>query len=226
MRTTKFKIINDHTGEWEVEFYDNKRKCRTFEIDLTKSKIAKRYSGFSLINKDLNLLLKLAITLKINVDDFEKNNNDFSGRKFGVIGKGYEEIQDTLFSLFASISIIYGRLFTENKSRGSSLNRKDYVKPQHSEIHDELLKIRHNYIAHSSDKMYEDSKVFVVINPVDESQFRIVYHFSGVNFPAGKLITEMIEHFKSLSGDIKNKLDELNMKLIEEYKNKKLIIKP
>jgi len=225
MRTAKFKIVNDNTGEWEVEFYENEQKCKSLEVDLTKSKVAKSYSGFAIINEDLKLLLRWAKQLKNNVDDFEKKHKDFSGKNFGIIEKGNEEIQDNYFSLFTAISVIYGRLFTENKSRGVTLNRKDHVKSEHKQIHDELIKIRRDYIAHSSDKMYEDSKVFVVLNPNNSSQFLIVHHFSKVYFSAGKLIDKMIENFKCLEEHMKNKLDALHIKLTEDYKNQKLLIK-
>ena len=216
MRTTKVKIVNDNTAEWEVEFYENKQKCKALEIDLTKSKIAKRYSGFAMIHEDLSLLIKWAQQLRNNVDDFEKDNIDYSGKNFGVIEKGNEEIRENLFSLFTAISIIYGRLFTKNKSR-LSLERKDHVKPQHYEIHDELVKVRDDYIAHMSDKMYEESKVFVVLNPANESEYIITDYYNKIYFSSSKLIKEMMENFTDISKYIKDKKDEIHVRLIEEY---------
>ena len=221
MRTTKLRIINDETGEREVCFYENGQICKSFEIDLTKNKIAKQYSGFFLLDEDLKLLLRWTNQFKNNVEDFERKNES-NEKNFGVIDKGNEEIRSDIFSLFVSISIIHGRLFSSNKSRGLSLKCKDHVKLQYRRIYDELIKARNDYIAHSSDRMYEMSKVFIIY-PITESRFYIVPHSSRIFFFAGKLINEMIEYFQDLSAHVKTKLNELNLKLVEEHNDKKLI---
>jgi len=228
MRTTKINIINDNTGEWGVSFYEDGKICKALEVDLKdiSNQKARQYSAYGLVFDDIKLLLKWARQLHTKVNNFEKKQkNILKTKNFNVIqeknGKN-EKIQNELFLAFAAISIIHGRLFSSNKSRRLSLARKVCVDRKYYHIHDELMKIRNEYIAHSSNKMYEESKVFVILNPKNESQFCVVYYALKFYFFTSKFVDEIINYFDDLSKKIKIKHDELNLDIEEQYRKDQL----
>lgn len=56
---------------------------------------------------------------------------------------------DVARGLYIALVTTYGKMFTEAKGRGTSLNRNDWVPQQHLEIHDNLMHMRHTFTAHS-----------------------------------------------------------------------------
>jgi hypothetical protein len=75
MSTAEFKIPDDRTAETEVSFHDGGQSCKALEINLSRSKFARKYSAYGLVSGDLELLLKGAIQLGKNVDAFERGQH-------------------------------------------------------------------------------------------------------------------------------------------------------
>ena len=71
MRHSKHRMLDPKTGEWTVDFYDNGKKCEATEVDLEKSRNARKYASYGLILDDVKLLLKWAGKYKKDVISYE-----------------------------------------------------------------------------------------------------------------------------------------------------------
>lgn len=209
------KIINDKTREWTVIYSLGGEKCKTKELDLT-DKIVNQYASYGCIRDDIELLLQWARELKIYVSEFENmQENKYEEKEIRVIEKMSNDQRSKIYQIFTSIVITYGRLFSGTKSR-ITLSDK-YVKPKYKEIHDSLSEARNYYIAHVSDKKYEDKKVFLVFHPNDESQFMITYYSMKVYFPQSESAKEYVDYFEDLLEQIREKINELRSVIDKEY---------
>jgi len=220
MKKTDFKIIDDD-GNWCVNFEEDGKQCKSFIIDLEKSKPAKQYSAYGLIGDDLDFIRRQAILLKEGVVLFEqKNNNGKSLSKFNLIGSESRDVREHFFMTYVSLCIIYRRLFNSNDSRGLTLNKKDVVGSKYITIHENLMDCANRYIAHSSNSMYEESKVFIVLD--NKKNPHVTYHTRKIYFPSASTLAITIEYIDNLLCKIRNKFISLQAKLENDYVNSKL----
>lgn len=219
--------MDPKTGEWTVDFYDNDRQCKAAEVDLQKSHIARQYASYGLIAEDLALLLNWTREYRGSVNAYEREHpGDADLSQNAQVPSEESAKAYAVFSLFTSICIIYGRLFTQHDSGMVTLEKKAHVAPSHYGIHDELMNARHRYIAHRNDKSYEGFKTFLVVSPDNPAEFMIVYQSNRVAFNGARKIQEVIDHLDELSRRIKAKIEALQAKLIEAHQKKELFFLP
>lgn len=165
------------------------------------SKIAKRFGGLLLIEKDLttveNFLNKL------------KNNCDIKNNKI---------LKESLW--FSSI-IIYAKCFADTEGRGGQkLDKNKYLKKESKDInilHDFLIDTRNKYIAHSGDNLREDVQIHLRLNN-DINNKQIVNYLSYLGYLIHFSDTD-VNKFLSLIEIIKTKLIEIINKTYEHLKN-------
>jgi hypothetical protein len=221
MKKANLKIIDDNDGKWQVDFEEDGKHCKSFIVDLKKSRIAKQYSAYGLVGDDLDFILRQATFLKEEVALFEqKNKKQGCSKNFGLIEPENNDIKDKFFITYTSLCMIYRRLFTSNASRGLTLNEEDMVNTKYKSIHEDLMDFGNNYIAHSSKSIFEESKVFIVLDT--KKNPNIVYHTRKIYFPSTHSLTKTIEHINDLLEKIKIKFKALQSKLKDEYIHNKL----
>lgn len=218
--TTRKRVINEETGEWVIDCYDEV-KLKVYEVDLTKSKIAKQYSAYDLMNYDLLLMLNWTRKLKQITNAIEKANNIDITKQYSDGGYASEALMADLLALFSALIIHYGRLFNGN-TRGAKLDTKKHVNPTHFEIHKRLLDLRNKYIAHSSG-IGEEDKIFIV-KKNEESVLVLPYLMKEPCLDSTEL--NKIEILLiNLIEVIKSEIQKIGPRLSQEYLGNTLVTK-
>ena len=160
-----------------------------FSIDIDDPRL-KRYTGLTSIQLDLT---------------FVKD----SMRQLAEMGDN--DLQTTRRSLFISSIITYGRCFTQTKGRGIRLEPADYIKAQYKIIHDELMNLRHEYIAHagvSDGEKFYATIYFNIIPESNEAEYKLGYEgFGQIGFSDEQIVT-FLELIDDLTTAVKAKAKE------------------
>ena len=112
------------------------------------NKIAKRFSAFGLMIKDMELVLEALNQLK-------------SGK--------LDQLHKQSLSFFAIVT--YAKCYTEAHGRGSQLQDKDALQFASAEAkteHARIMEQRHNYVAHGGLKGYEENAIVAYVDPETE----------------------------------------------------------
>jgi hypothetical protein len=75
-------------------------------------------------------------------------------------------------ALFVASISFYGKLFTVAKGRYVKLERSIYDIDKDKELHDELMKYRHGYTAHSGEDKVENVNVIIAIPPDKKAKIK------------------------------------------------------
>lgn len=88
-------------------------------------------------------------------------------------------------SMFKAFVVQYARCYTDNSVRRLKLDVKDVFKPENIKsklIHDEIIKMRMDYIAHASDKDYESGAMVLFLDPVVPNQEVVKILYANLKF--------------------------------------------
>ncbi len=133
--------------------------CRVYQVNgepvphvILESAISKQYSGYRMIAKDLDLVEQGIKWLKAN---------ELS--KIDIIAQ----------SVTTFVVITYGKCFCEADSRNFKLDKGafKYCTQAQKDLHKELMDIRHNYIAHAGETVFERNPVLLAKVPLDNDEF-------------------------------------------------------
>jgi hypothetical protein len=141
---------------------------KLLKIELT-SPIAKKYSGHSLIAKDLKYLIKMmkhASSIAIGND--ESNDGEVS-----IFLRDEIDLKaDMLKTIYVAAIVTYGKCFSEAHGRRVKLNKAAVFKGADRSIlrtHDDIITQRNEYVAHGGHTKYESAKIFMLLHPsIDE----------------------------------------------------------
>lgn len=201
------KVSTTKNGKLVYEYhYQNKSSKRAivFEID---TKIAKQYSGYSLIEKDLrDILLMIEEYKKISIDEKLSSN--------GILQK----------ALIKAIIITYGKCFAETNGRIKLEKSKIFTREKDVEEHEKIMNVRHEYIAHAGSSGFEHCKC-VLLFPSETKYAK--GHLIEVNMAAelsqvitNKNINEIIIHLtEKVHKWVKEKIKSLNKLLFLDMEN-------
>jgi len=153
-RLVPSRSVDPATGSASVDYYwDDELSPK---VKLT-GKIVDRYSGYSLIKKDLDNALRW-IT---KVEDLAKNFHQDDARYVAATDR---ELFDNIKAFFVAGLTFYGKCFTQTAGRSAGASR-DWLDVEHRQLHDLYMKYRHNFAAHSGDEKLEEATTFVLLNP-------------------------------------------------------------
>ncbi|MFT5759273.1 MAG: hypothetical protein ACI9LM_004030 [Alteromonadaceae bacterium] len=165
-------------------FYEGKKAPSVKMTD----KISEQYAAYTLIDKDLrSVIFWLNEIEKLEPEILDRVKNP---DKMNLI-KG----------LFVASLTFYGKCFTSCEGRKVKLER-NFIDEEHRETHDQIMKLRHNFAAHSGAENFEEVKVSLALHPTKKSDMK------------PKLYTELIQpdyisdevEFKALAESLKNKV--------------------
>lgn len=121
-------------------------------------KISEQYGAYSLIEKDLrSVIFWLNEIEKLTPDPLDRWK---SPEKMNLI-KG----------LFVAALTFYGKCFSSCEGRKVKLERS-IIDEDHLETHDHIMKLRHNFAAHSGAENFEEVKISLVLHPSKKSNMK------------------------------------------------------
>ncbi len=167
-----------------------------------EEKIIKQYAGYTLIEKDLRSVL-------VWLNEIEKINPELFARQ-----KKPQQM-DLIKGYFVAALTFYGKCFTESKGRGIKYDRSN-VPEEYRETHDIIIRMRHNFTAHSG-VGFESVKVSLVLHPdINSNMEPMLYTELRQPDYHKELIEEMIIIVKALQEQSINKRSALSDKFLNE----------
>jgi hypothetical protein len=154
-RLVPSRTLDQSTGKIDVDYsWDGQLAPK---VQLT-GKVVDNLSGYSLIKKDLDNALR-----------WMKKAEDISAKDLSSGDSGYFQPQDRnafddVKAYFVASLTFYGKCFTESAGRGARASR-DWLDAEYRTTHDEYMKYRHNFAAHSGDEHIEIAKSFLLLHP-------------------------------------------------------------
>lgn len=121
-------------------------------------KISEQYGAYSLIEKDLRSVI-------FWLQEIEKLSPEHMDRP------GNHDKMNLIKGLFVAALTFYGKCFTSCEGRKVKLERK-FVDEEYIEAHDHIMKLRHNFAAHSGAESFEEVKVSLALHPSKKSDMR------------------------------------------------------
>lgn len=152
-------------------------------------KISEQYGAYSLIEKDLrNVIIWLKEIEKLKPENLDRWKNP---DKMNLV-KG----------LFVAALTFYGKCFTSCEGRKVKLERT-IIDPEYLELHDHIMKLRHNFAAHSGAEKFEEVKVSLALHPSKKSDMKpqLYSELSQPDYLIGENVL-----FKALAESIREKV--------------------
>ncbi|MBT6685170.1 MAG: hypothetical protein HN704_08160 [Bacteroidetes bacterium] len=139
--------------------------------------------------------------------------------------KGQEDDELLTKSYWISCIIIYGKCFTDAaKGRGTTLNKEDIFSANSNlgKFHEELMDMRHNYIAHAGDSIFEKMEPRIRLASRGNSSYpHLVYQGYTIKGFSHNVLLEFINIIDYLMEQLSSKIETVgNLVLQEEEKNK------
>lgn len=151
------EVVGESITERQTFYYYKGKLAPRIQL---KSKLAEQLGGYSLIDKDLrNVLAWLQA-----IDTLFPENE----RPYETAIAPDRERFNTIKGLFVASVTFYGKCFTQCEGRRVKLDKK-IIDAQFLEEHEEILKLRHNFTAHSGAEKCEDVKIALVLPPKTSS---------------------------------------------------------
>lgn len=132
---------DDATGRATRSYYYREQLAIRQELD---SKIAKRVSGFTLIEKDIRTIKSETLRSLVPAD-------------LGLAPKIL-----VARAVFVAIVTTYGKLFVTAEGRSTSLDAKGWVSTEHKTWHEQLMHMRHSFTAHAGEGAESCETVLVI----------------------------------------------------------------
>ncbi len=121
-------------------------------------KISEQYGAYSLIEKDLrSVIFWLNEIEKLKPDRLDRWKNP--------------EKMNLIKGLFVAALTFYGKCFASCEGRKVKLEKSIFDEKE-LEIHDNLMKLRHNFAAHSGAENFEEVKVSLALHPIKKSDMK------------------------------------------------------
>lgn len=206
--TTK-KFVDPITGKFEVRYFWKRNPV--YKVAL-RGKLVEQLAGYTLIHKDLTNALRWFRRAEELVPETTKRD----GHSYSLAKD--RETFDLVKGLFVAALTFYGKCFTQAQGRKAQIPR-DWIGAEYRKTHDEYMKYRHNFAAHSGDERLEMAETFLLVNPKKARE--ILPYLTTVRFqpdvmlPSApdKKFVELVEH---LLAQLHERHDALAEKILSE----------
>ena len=202
------------TGTIDNTYYYKGDRAIKIPLEVTT---ATKMAGYSLINHDLRMII---FWLNMLINEYKKLGIDkVKQTVVHITPELYRDNFDKLKAFMVAAVTFYGKLFTKADGRKVKLevnllgNNKEFIR-----THNEIMKYRHNFSAHSGKEKIEYVEVYLVLDS-KKSRFTqplIARIMNQPNAFTNKFLKDFEEVCKYLLNKIDDKLVELNK---EYYKN-------
>ncbi|EPD44762.1 hypothetical protein HMPREF9701_00350 [Delftia acidovorans CCUG 274B] len=175
------------------------------------SKLAEQYTGYMLIEKDLRSSL-------VWLDEIENRHlSDEKIKQYNHFNPDRENF-NLVKGLFVALLTFYGKCFTQCEGRRVKLERVQ-IDPKYHVLHDECMKYRHNFAAHSGAKKLEKAEIALVYPAKirNKVEFKIFKELDQPDFFMAKSgevsLRELLGHVRE---KVLAKMDKLHEKIVNE----------
>ncbi|WP_064608900.1 hypothetical protein [Photobacterium sp. J15] len=145
------ECLDPINGRYNRYYYGRKQA----PVVTMSDKISQQYAAYTLIDKDLRSVI-------FWLEEIER-------LKPGQIDRVKDPAKmNSIKGLFVAALTFYGKCFTSCEGRKVKLERK-HVPEELQETHDNVMKLRHNFAAHSGAENFEEVKVSLVLYPNKKS---------------------------------------------------------
>jgi hypothetical protein len=145
------EVVETKSGKVHRFYTYNGKPCRRVPID---TRLCKQLAGYALIEKDL----RSAAVWFGEIEALREGEREPSGYKLASDRKTYNVIK----GLFVAALTFYGKCFSRCEGRPVKLERNQ-LEEKYRAGHDELIKLRHNFAAHSGDERIEYVEIALVL---------------------------------------------------------------
>jgi hypothetical protein len=156
--------IDQKTGRLNPVYFYKGKRCKS---EVVQGPLASQYIGYRLIAEDLREVeawLKQAYALVPKIKSQPENGEDY----YSISSTQKDENILIIKSLFFSSIIFYGKCFTDaKKGRRIKLERK-HVPKNFLEVHDEIMRYRHNLAAHSGEGRWDTGELICIFEDEPE----------------------------------------------------------
>lgn len=215
MATDQFEVqeyLDNFTGKAYRIYTHKRRPCA--RVQLT-SRLAEQMAGYTMIEKDL----RSALTW---LDEIERRHVEQWADKKKSFGRAEDRNNYNIVKgLFVALLTFYGKCFSKCEGRPVKLERAQIAARFHR-LHDDCIKYRHNFAAHSGAKKIEHVEVVFVYpkkykKEVNFKIFREI-HQPDLFWPkSGEVnLRELLEHAREKA------LTKIDL-LAEKIKNEEII---
>ena len=136
-----------------TQYYFKRKRAPRIEL---RGKIAKQLAGYVLIEKDLR-----SVTVWLNEIERLNLRSDVEGHLEMSVDR---EKFNLIKGLYVAALTFYGKCFTSCEGRRVKLE-KSIIDVKFRNTHDEVMRMRHNFAAHSGADSFEEVKIAVVLYP-------------------------------------------------------------
>lgn len=211
-------VIDPSTGDHRNYYYFKRTAARRIPIT---SRVAKQLAGYVLIERDL----RMAATWLTMLEKISPSSKGKKRHVWSATDKD-EDSHAHALALFVAALSFYGKCFTQCEGRGVKLERS-WIPLGFEGTHDLVIKMRHNFAAHSGADKFEDVHVVLVLAEKrgrlrdqallvrEMRQMESMISGADDNLSFRALVTE-------LRTTVLAKLDELNAKIFREEINPQL----
>lgn len=179
------RLIVGQSGKVNISYHFKRKNAPAMKVLELNTPITKQLSAYLLIQKDINDVLSF-------IEEFSNIKNLPN--------------QPTIAkSLDRSIVITYAKCFVSaSKGRGTVLDpAKVFNNKDDKDIHDEIMKMRHQYVAHAGDSKYENSRFILCFPPNKKTKKGLNIYtpvaFSDLYNATSAPNTEIIKEYKSIA---------------------------
>ena len=160
------EFLDQQTGRAERIYTFKRKSCKRVILG---SRLAQQLAGYTLIEKDLR-----SVRFWLNeIATRHYAQPKHSGHSFNHSDD--RETYNLIKGLFVASLTFYGKCFTSCQGRKIKLDRLQLA-PQFREGHDELMRYRHNFAAHSGAEKFEEVIIALVFPRKKCDETPRIYH--------------------------------------------------
>jgi len=210
--------LNIDKNKYIKEFYLNEEKCPSYEVFWKKSEVLARYA---LIQKDLKQLIEM-LSIATNLASDIPDIPDIQGGNNGYIFDSYNESALIRKALYTSLVITYGKCFASANGRRLKLDKSAVFNKETDDLkllHEQLIEVRNEYIAHGGSTDLESSSVSLVFHPDLTNKVPPIisidsYYVNSLSKSSFQKYQKLIIY---LNDFVINKMNKLYEKVYEEH---------
>ncbi|NWB51882.1 hypothetical protein [Pseudomonas sp. F8002] len=210
------KEISHEHNIVKVRYFKDKHPIKSYAFDTS---LGKQCAGLQLIIKDLEIVLatlKLTLTLPL-MEPSTNPNIDY----FQFTTSNPDQL--ILTSLINSSIITYAKYFTQGKGLAPFINSEKIKSELSSDayiLHEKIIDLRHNFIAHGGVNDFELAKTVILIDLTHSHSLTYVHHVHHSVMPLVNNIEAFIDLTESFLRIIKSMLQKRSKALWETEINK------
>jgi hypothetical protein len=215
---TEQSELDPATGAFRQKYFFRGMPAQRIPIT---SKRARQLAGYTLIERYLRAVRGWLET----ISELSKSQLADENQEGWYLTTKPDPEHSLTSALFIAAVTCYGKCFTTAEGRNLKLEPKTVVPSELLEMHDEVIKFRNNFTAHSGAIKYEIAQVVLVLNPIIRDRIGSKFLLRESLQPEAYIRYDSIESFSTsverVREHILEKTAQLNQQIFAEEINPK-----